>query len=171
MEQGCTATVALVIKKKIYCANAGDSRTIIYQNEKTVELSKDHKPNELKEKNRILNAGGTISRNYRVNGSLAVSRAIGDFEYKKNEPPKDVENSWFLKNHPVTSFPDITVKALNKNIEFMVLACDGIWDCLTSQEVCEYFKNEIIDGDIDIKESNHNILDKICPKTIDELDD
>jgi serine/threonine protein phosphatase PrpC len=41
---GCTANVVLVTPEFIYCANAGDSRSVAYQNGKTVELSKDHKP-------------------------------------------------------------------------------------------------------------------------------
>ena len=41
---GCTANVVLITPKNIYCANAGDSRAVAYQDNKVVELSKDHKP-------------------------------------------------------------------------------------------------------------------------------
>ena len=41
----------------------------------------DHKPSNPPERERIQNAGGSVMIQ-RVNGSLAVSRALGDFEYK-----------------------------------------------------------------------------------------
>jgi hypothetical protein len=41
---------------------------------------------------------------------LALSRAIGDFDYKPISPPKDAQPNWFLNNHMVTSFPDIQIK-------------------------------------------------------------
>ena len=43
-QQGTTANVVLITKKKIYCANAGDSRAVVSQNGTAVELSYDHKP-------------------------------------------------------------------------------------------------------------------------------
>ena len=55
---GTTATMVLITKDQIYCANAGDSRTIISENGRAVDLSKDHKPNSPSEMKRILKAGG-----------------------------------------------------------------------------------------------------------------
>lgn len=49
----------------------------------TINLSTDHKPNEVEERRRIYNAGGHVEDS-RVNGMLALSRALGDFEYKSN---------------------------------------------------------------------------------------
>ena len=48
-----------------------------------IELSYDHKPGLLEEKRRISKAGGRITDG-RVNGNLNLSRAIGDFEFKRN---------------------------------------------------------------------------------------
>lgn len=50
---GCTATVVLISPKEIYCANAGDSRTVLSKAGKVVELSKDHKPDDEIELKRI----------------------------------------------------------------------------------------------------------------------
>ena len=83
---GCTATVVIVTKDSIYCANAGDSRVVLGRTSKSnsVEaLSEDHKPDNVDEKKRIEAAGGFVEEN-RVNGSLNLSRSLGDFEYKSN---------------------------------------------------------------------------------------
>ena len=89
---GCTATVVLITKTEYICANAGDSRTVLGRSsgsETCVPLSEDHKPDNEEEKNRIIRAGGFVEEN-RVNGSLNLSRSMGDFEYKsKSDLPFD----------------------------------------------------------------------------------
>jgi serine/threonine protein phosphatase PrpC len=80
---GCTANVIMITKTEIYCANAGDSRSVLSKKVKAKELSIDHKPDNPAEKRRIERANGYVEEN-RVNGMLALSRAIGDFEYKNN---------------------------------------------------------------------------------------
>lgn len=80
---GCTATVVLITKDQIICANSGDSRTVLCRGKEAVALSEDHKPQNMEEKDRIEAAGGFVADN-RVDGNLALSRALGDFEYKSN---------------------------------------------------------------------------------------
>lgn len=74
-----------------------------------------------------MQAGGFIAEG-RVNGSLNLSRALGDMEYKqsKDKPPGE---------QMVTALPDLRTLALEPGHEFLLLACDGIWDVLTNQEV------------------------------------
>lgn len=81
---GSTAITILIKDKKLYCANAGDSRAIASRNGQLVALSSDHKPNNPEEMDRIYNAGGWVEFN-RVNGNLALSRALGDFLFKRNQ--------------------------------------------------------------------------------------
>ena len=83
---GCTATVVLVTKTDIFCANAGDSRSVLGRSNGTMccPLSEDHKPDNEMEKKRIEAAGGFVEEN-RVNGSLNLSRSMGDFEYKSKK--------------------------------------------------------------------------------------
>lgn len=73
--------------------------------------------NKIDEKNRITAAGGFVDFG-RVNGNLALSRAIGDFEFKKSAelPPEQ---------QIVTAFPDVEEHELTDEDEFLVLACDG----------------------------------------------
>ena len=53
-----------------------------------------------------------------MNGNLALSRAIGDFEFKKSAdlPPE---------SQIVTAFPDVTIHDVSDDDEFLVIACDG----------------------------------------------
>lgn len=81
---GCTATVVLVTRTEVICANAGDSRTVLSVKGVAKDMSIDHKPDDPAEKRRIENAGGYVEES-RVNGMLALSRALGDFEYKSNK--------------------------------------------------------------------------------------
>ena len=79
---GCTACLCLITGTEIYCSNSGDSRAILVtRDDRVIELSHDHKPENDGETKRIKAAGGFVEDN-RVNGVIAVSRAIGDWEYK-----------------------------------------------------------------------------------------
>jgi protein phosphatase 2C family protein 2/3 len=113
----------------------GDSRAIASVRGRVQNLSFDHKPNNELESKRIVAAGGWVEFN-RVNGNLALSRALGDFVFKKNESKKAEEQI-------VTAFPDVEVKELTKDHEFVLLACDGIWDVLSNEEVLEFVRNRI----------------------------
>ncbi|KAK6396600.1 Protein phosphatase type 2C 3 [Meristemomyces frigidus] len=132
---GCTSTVGLITKDKIYTGNAGDSRTVLGIKGRAKPLSFDHKPQNEGEKARICAAGGFVDFG-RVNGNLALSRAIGDFEFKKSAdlPPEQ---------QIVTALPDVTVHELSDDDEFVVFACDGIWDCQSSQAVIEFVRRGI----------------------------
>jgi len=77
-DAGCTANICLFVKNKIYCANVGDSRTVVNENGRPHDLSEDHKPTLRREEERIKKAGGFIIQG-RVNFKLALTRAIGDF--------------------------------------------------------------------------------------------
>jgi len=135
---GCTAVAALVTNDKIYVANAGDSRSVLSVKGEVKPLSFDHKPSNETEKTRISGAGGYIEYG-RVNGNLALSRALGDFEFKKNynlTPEKQI----------ITSDPDVTVHDITDEDEFLVLACDGIWDCLSSQQVVNFIRYQVSEG-------------------------
>ncbi|QMW25404.1 hypothetical protein G4B84_000649, partial [Aspergillus flavus NRRL3357] len=132
---GCTAAVSVISKHKIWVANAGDSRSVLGVKGRAKPLSFDHKPQNEGEKARISAAGGFVDFG-RVNGNLALSRAIGDFEFKKSPelaPEQQI----------VTAYPDVTVHELSDDDEFLVIACDGIWDCQSSQAVVEFVRRGI----------------------------
>jgi protein phosphatase 1G len=120
----------MITKTEIICANAGDSRSVLSRKNKAKELSIDHKPDTPSEKRRIERANGFVEES-RVNGMLALSRAIGDFEYKNNPILKP-------EDQIITAFPDISVEKITNDCDFIICACDGIWDCMTSQEAITY---------------------------------
>ncbi|KAK9469781.1 phosphatase 2C-like domain-containing protein [Lipomyces arxii] len=132
---GCTATTILISDTTIFAANAGDSRTVLGVKGQAKPLSYDHKPTNEGERARIEAAGGFVDSG-RVNGNLALSRAIGDFDFKKSPdlPPEE---------QVVTAFPDVLEHEIGPDDEFVVLACDGIWDCLSSQAVVEFVRRGI----------------------------
>ncbi|RDW76254.1 PP2C family serine/threonine-protein phosphatase [Aspergillus mulundensis] len=132
---GCTAAVSVISKNKIWVANAGDSRSVLGVKGRAKPLSFDHKPQNEGEKARISAAGGFVDFG-RVNGNLALSRAIGDFEFKKS-PELSPEQQI------VTAYPDVTVHDVTEDDEFLVIACDGIWDCQSSQAVVEFVRRGI----------------------------
>ncbi|OAX77969.1 hypothetical protein ACJ72_07726 [Emergomyces africanus] len=132
---GCTASVAVISKEKIRVANAGDSRSVLGVKGRAKPLSFDHKPQNEGEKARISAAGGFVDYG-RVNGNLALSRALGDFEFKKSAdlaPEQQI----------VTAYPDVTTHEITEDDEFLVIACDGIWDCQPSQAVIEFVRRGI----------------------------
>lgn len=93
---GCTSVTAMITPTHIVCANAGDSRCVMGTAGTTKELSADHKPTGEIERERIEKAGGFVQWS-RVDGDLAVSRALGDFGYKSTSlEAKDQKVSFLI---------------------------------------------------------------------------
>ena len=102
---GCTATVILVTRTEIICANAGDSRTVMSRGGRAKDMSEDHKPDNAGELSRIQRSGGFVEEG-RVNGMLALSRALGDFEYKSNPQV-------LAKDQAVSAFPEVRIEPID----------------------------------------------------------
>ncbi|CAE8650283.1 unnamed protein product [Polarella glacialis] len=137
---GCTAVVCCVRPDSLTVANAGDSRAVLCRWGKAIDMSEDHKPNLPGELARIQRAGGSIveqrvagTTHYRVNGNLNLSRSIGDLLYKQN--PNLAPEDQMIACHP-----DIQHFWRQAGDEFMVIACDGVWDVLSSQDVCDFIR-------------------------------
>lgn len=147
---GSTACAAVIRGNKLVVANAGDSRCVLSRKGQAHNLSKDHKPDLEVEKDRILKAGGFIQVG-RVNGSLNLARAIGDMEFKQNK---------YLpaEKQVVTADPDVTSVELCKDDEFLVIACDGIWDCMSSQQLVDFIHGQL---------KTENKLSVVCEKVFD----
>jgi len=137
MMTGCTASVCAIdeANKKIYFANAGDSRSVLCKNGVAFPMSIDHKPDLDIEKNRIYKADGWVSEG-RVKGNLNLSRSLGDLEYKQNKKVP-------VEDQMITANPDVVTENLTPDVNFIVIACDGVWDCMTNQEICDFITERI----------------------------
>ena len=128
---GCTANTLVIQDKKLYFANVGDSKSIICKKGQCITMSIAHKPSIPEELNRIEKAGGWVLDG-RIMGNLYLSRSIGDLEYKKNKKLKNEEQI-------ISNFPDIKIENNISDLDLIILASDGIWDCKSSQEICDFF--------------------------------
>lgn len=87
----------------IYCSNSGDSRAVLATKAgKCIELSHDHKPDNDGELARVKAAGGFVEDG-RVQGVIAVSRAIGDWEYKNPALLGQLEKKTSIKKRKSTT--------------------------------------------------------------------
>uniref|UniRef100_A0A8C2A2E2 Protein phosphatase 1B n=1 Tax=Cyprinus carpio TaxID=7962 RepID=A0A8C2A2E2_CYPCA len=147
---GSTATAVMISPRNIYFINCGDSRTFLCRDGQVVFYTEDHKPINPREKERIQNAGGSVTLQ-RINGSLAVSRALGDFNFKEVE--------WRTQTEQLVS-PEPEVYELERTPkdEFLVVACDGVWDAIGNEELCAFVRNRLQVCD-DLRE--------ICTQVID----
>jgi serine/threonine protein phosphatase PrpC len=139
VQSGCTAIVACVHGGVLHVANAGDSRGVLCRGGRAVALSHDHKPQAPTELARIQRAGGWVNEAGRVNGNLNLSRSIGDLRYKRNAELPAAEQA-------ITAAPDVLSIPLEAGDEFFVLACDGIWDCKSNEQVVRFVRNRLLSG-------------------------
>lgn len=132
-DSGSTATVALSVFDKLYIANVGDSRAVLDSEGIAQRISKDHKPDDPDELERIKLAGGKVvkdgvyrvlDRNFSKYSGLAISRALGDAEY----------------THAIAE-PHIASITLTKGNERLILASDGLWDVFEDQEAVDFIKD------------------------------
>ncbi|CAI1907589.1 hypothetical protein SEUBUCD646_0D02290 [Saccharomyces eubayanus] len=138
---GCTAAVCVIRwelpdaaskdsmdltqhQRKLYTANVGDSRIVLFRNGNSIRLTYDHKASDSLEMQRVEQAGGLIMKS-RVNGMLAVTRSLGDKFFDT-----------LVVGSPFTTSVEITSED-----KFLILACDGLWDVIDDQDACELIKD------------------------------
>jgi protein phosphatase 2C family protein 2/3 len=148
VDAGSTANVIFVTKNnikreyEIACCNCGDSRAILCTGTKdrdVIPMSTDHKPKLKLEKQRIEATGGFIEYD-RINGELAVSRCFGDFLYKQYKGGTN------RRQQMVTPIPDIerhTIRMGSKQFQFVVIACDGVWDVMNNRQVAQFVNTRL----------------------------
>ena len=144
-----------MINEILICSNIGDSQCYLFNCSEedmwTFEsLSITHKPTDIEEQKRILKSGGEIHPYYDENGmyegpdrvyaknkpypGLSLSRSIGDLEGKKIG---------------IISEPDIFIKKFDKNMKYVVLGSDGLWDVIKPYDVSRIVRPFFNRGDID----------------------
>jgi serine/threonine protein phosphatase PrpC len=143
IECGSTAVLALIDEARhVWVANLGDSRCVkgSFGNDLCEPLTKDHKPGDPEEVARVKSSGHiVIGENHfingkrlhidRIDGIIAVSRAFGDPGFKAEQE--------LPERRAISCVPVITESILNEN-EFLLLACDGVWDVLSNEEAIRF---------------------------------
>ncbi|KAK4489996.1 hypothetical protein RD792_000650 [Penstemon davidsonii] len=138
---GACAAGVLLKDGELHAANVGDCKVVLSRKGKAITLTNDHRLDREDERARIENSGGFLHCSngvWRVNGSLAVSRAFGDLHLK----------DWII------SEPEIVKISLTSDCEFLIVASDGLWDKVSDQEA------------VDVASYEKNLLES-CRKLID----
>ncbi|XP_042513591.1 probable protein phosphatase 2C 25 [Macadamia integrifolia] len=121
---GTSCVTALITEGDLVVSNAGDCRAVMSRGGIAEALTSDHRPSRADEKDRIEALGGYVDCYHgvwRLQGSLAVSRGIGDGSLKK----------WVIAE------PETKVLNIKPDCEFLILASDGLWDKVANQEAVD----------------------------------
>ena len=133
---GSTAAVLVLrlenARRVLYAANVGDTRAVLSRRRKAIRLTVDHKANDPDEAKRVEAMGGFVLRR-RVMGVLSVTRSFGDLELKR-----------YVVARPSTSRTVLSDD--DDDDEFVVLACDGLWDVFSDQEAVDFVADALASG-------------------------
>ncbi|XP_057776801.1 probable protein phosphatase 2C 14 isoform X2 [Salvia miltiorrhiza] len=127
LSSGVCCVTALIEGNEMVVSNLGDCRAVVCREGTAEAITSDHKPEREDERRRIEDKGGFLEIHrgtWRVHGTLAVSRSIGDAHLK----------DW------VTAEPDTKLIHLTPDMEFLVLASDGLWEQVSNQEAVDIVK-------------------------------
>lgn len=164
-DMGTTANILFIKNNYMYFANVGDSISVMFKSGQAIKINSEHKTTLVSEFTRISKSGAKIYNN-RIDGRLNLTRAIGknssliligDLNFKKNPHLKFYDQS-------VTAFPEITKVKITNDIEFIILACDGVWDCVHPQKLCEHISLRLKSKD-NISCILTELFDQIISKT------
>ncbi|KAF5192177.1 phosphatase 2C [Thalictrum thalictroides] len=131
---GACCVTALISQGDLLVSNAGDCRAVLCRGGVAEALTSDHRPSREDERERIETKGGYVDCRHgvwRLQGSLAVSRGIGDQHLKQ----------WVIAE------PETKSIRITSDCEFLVLASDGLWDKVTNQEAIDIARPLCVDLD------------------------
>lgn len=128
---GCTALTSLIVRDKLFVANAGDCRAILCRAGRPFPMSKEHLASCREERMRVMSLGMEVKwqvDTWRVGpAALEVTRSIGDGDLKP----------------AVTAEPEIIEASLSVIDEFLVMASDGLWDVVSNEEVISIVRDTV----------------------------
>ncbi|KAL2231796.1 UNVERIFIED_CONTAM: putative protein phosphatase 2C 2 [Sesamum indicum] len=139
---GACAAGVLLKDGEVHAAHVGDCKVVLSRKGKAITLTNEHRLSREDERERIENSGGFLHCHngvWRVNGSLAISRAFGDVHLK----------DWIICE------PEIVKVALTSECEFLIVASDGLWDRVSDQEA------------VDVVVSRNHMMIESCRKLVE----
>lgn len=154
---GTTANVLYMEQHRLHFLNVGDSAAVVCRNGRFEQPNKEHSTKDPAESSRILKSGEKLIRD-RVRGVINVSRSIGDLDFKGNSKLSQSEQA-------IISTPDLAVLDLTNDIDFIVLATDGIWNFVDKTKFCQSIAEAIAD-----KRCLKTELQAICEYIVSERD-
>eukprot|EP00913_Durusdinium_trenchii_P012187 g11446.t1 len=133
---------------ELLVASCGDSRAMLWRKaDGHLEVTQDHRPTDPSERKRIEAAGGTVELE-RVDGQLACSRALGAFAFKDGQRPK------------VSFEPEVYHWKASRG-DWLILACDGIWDTISNEQAVERIcKSDVEDLGVVLESLLHFCIDR-----------
>lgn len=132
---GTTALAALILGRNLLVANAGDCRAVLCKRGKAIDVSRDHKACCTLERRRIEDSGGFVDKYGYLNGELTVARALGDWHITGLKE--------FGIEGPLTAVPEMHEVTLSEEDEFLIIACDGLWDVFSSQNAVDFARGQL----------------------------
>lgn len=142
--------------KKIFVANAGDSRCVMGHGGQCTPLSFDHKPENQVEIDRIYECGSTITEG-RVDGNLNLTRALGDLKHKQKA-------DFTPEQQAITANPDCFEYDMPADLDFIFMGCDGVWERKSNDQMVQWIYDQL-KGDkqnADLKEICSDLLKNEC---------
>lgn len=128
---GCAAVTVLIVRNKLFVANAGDCRAILCRGGHPFQLTKDHVASCQDERKRVIREGMEVKwqvDTWRVGpAALQVTRSIGDDDLKP----------------AVTAEPELSETSLSAQDEYMVMASDGLWDVISNEDVVSIIRDTV----------------------------
>ena len=144
---GTTCCLVIVRPDDVLCANVGDSRAVMLrENNEVVELSVDQTLDSETETTRITSAGYSIKAN-RIEGTLSVPRAFGDFDFKQCGGKGPNEQA-------VSTEPEFVHIPRDGKEDLILIGCDGIWDGYESEQALTFVQKKLAENS---KENQPNV--------------
>jgi len=146
IEDGSTALCLALDGNDLTVANCGDCRAIFCQNGLTQQLTRDHRPTDEAEGERIVLSGATVIGG-RLLGQLGVSRAFGNLDFKDS--------------NLLSSDPEIHHLTLTSEVEILVVGSDGLYDHFSNEEIISFIKAGLITSSLE------NVVKALVDEAID----
>ncbi|KAG8459039.1 hypothetical protein KFE25_006584 [Diacronema lutheri] len=153
---GCTAVAAVVMADDLFVAWAGDCRAVLCRSARAHWSSDDHSPSSPAERARVEAVGGRIESG-RLDGWLAVCRALGDFEPSSG-----------VKVRGLSALPDCAHHRLTEHDEFLILACDGLWAVVSSETAVALARAQLLAYDGDVQMAAERLVEEALKRHVDD---
>ncbi|CAK4697109.1 hypothetical protein AeNC1_000014 [Aphanomyces euteiches] len=157
---GSTATFCVIdgtsAKPRLVVGHVGDCRALLCRKGRRgfVPLTKDHRCSTQDEHDRVVSTGGVVINN-RINGVLGITRTFGDLEFKGRELKATQQAAAVYSQECVGTvlhaLPDVVIVDIHPMDEFLLLACDGVWEVMSNDAAVEFVSERLaVHGNIHV---------------------